>query len=137
MTVSDELKAKREALIRAHIDGETNMDAGAVLATLSEDATYELPTLGRVFRGHAEIRTFLEAVFEVLPGTVHQADRIYHADDAVIVETLTEVPGLPELFRGIAIFPFDGERSMGERLFADMSPIVARLDFIAANEDHG
>jgi ketosteroid isomerase-like protein len=99
MTVSDELKARREAVIQAHLDAETSMDVDAVLATLREDAAYELPTINRTFRGHAEIRSFLEAVFAALPGVAHHAERIYHTDDAVLVETASDVPGMAEPVR--------------------------------------
>jgi ketosteroid isomerase-like protein len=130
MTVSDELKARREAVIQAHLDAETSMDVDAVLATLREDAAYELPTINRTFRGHAEIRSFLEAVFAALPGVAHHAERIYHTDDAVLVETASDVPGMAEPARTVSIFPFDGDQSLGERLYADMSLVVASIDAI-------
>lgn len=128
MSVSEELKARREALILAHLDGETQMDPDAVLATLSQDAAYELPLIGRTFRGHEAIRGFLEVFFAATAGTVHRAHRIYHADDAVIVETMSEVPGLDAPVPAISVFPFDGDRSLGERLYTDFSPLLPHLD---------
>jgi hypothetical protein len=135
VSVSDELKAKREALILAHLDGETRMDPDAVLATLTEDAVYELPAIDRTYRGHEAIRGFLEVVFAATAGTVHRAQRIHHADDAVIVETLSEIPGLDAPVPGVAVFPFEGDRALGERLYADYSPLLSYLDKIGEPSD--
>jgi hypothetical protein len=62
-----------------------------------------------------------------MPGIVHRADRIYHADDAVIVEIATDVPGMDAPIRAVSVFPFDGDEMLGERLFADMSPLLPYL----------
>jgi len=138
MYPSEQLRKRREAVIHAHIDGETNMDVDAVLATLSADAMYELVSIDLTIRGHDKIRAFLEVFFKAAPGIVHRAGRVHHTETAVIVETETDfpngfdgtTPGQVAVRKAISVFPFDGERSLGERLYADMSAIVPYLDGI-------
>ena len=136
MDQSEQLRKRREAIIQAHIDGETHMDADEVLATLADDATYELVGINRTLKGHDEIRAFLGILFAAAPGIVHRAARIFHTETNVIVETETDfpngfdgkTPGKIEVMRAVSIFPFDGERSLGERLYSDMSAVVPYLD---------
>ena len=130
-----ELRATREAKLAAHMDGETNMDAEAVLATMADPATYELVSIGRTLRGRDEIVPFLNLMFGALPGIVHRAVRFHHTPDAVIVESETDfpngldgsTPGQVVTVPAIAVFPFDGEVSLGERLYADMGPLEPYL----------
>jgi ketosteroid isomerase-like protein len=128
MGITDELRARREAAVMEHIAAETNMDADGVLATMQEDAAYEMPVAGRVFRGPDEIRALLQALFTALPGAVHRAERIHHADDAVIAELATDVPGMDLPLRAVAVFSFNGDVMLGERLFADISPVLPYLE---------
>jgi hypothetical protein len=131
-----ELRARREAILAAHLDGETAMDADAVLATMAEDATYELVSIDRVLRGHDEIRHLLELMFTALPGIVHRGVRFHHADDNVIVEVETDfpngfegsTPGQMAVMKSVGVFPFDGVRSLGEKVYGDMSPLAPYLD---------
>jgi hypothetical protein len=129
------LRAKREAILSVHLDGETNMDADAVLSTMVPEATYELASIDRVLRGHDEIRQLLELMFNALPGIVHRGVRFHHADDHVIVEVETDfpngldgtTPGEMAVVKSVGIFPFDGERSLGEKVYSDMSPLAPYL----------
>lgn len=130
------LRAKREAILAAHLNGETTMDADAVLATMVPEATYELVSIDRVLRGHDEIRHLLELMFNALPGIVHRGVAFHHADDHVVVEVETDfpngldgsTPGQMAVVKSVGIFPFDGERSLGEKVYSDMSPLEPYLD---------
>jgi hypothetical protein len=44
--ISDEVKAEREAVLLAHLKGESDKDVEAVLATMPQP-TYDLVTVGR------------------------------------------------------------------------------------------
>ena len=131
-----ELRARREAILAAHLDGETAMDADAVLATMAEDATYHLVGIDRVLRGHDEIRKLLELMFAALPGIVHRAVQFHHADDNVIVEVETDfpngfdgsTPGQVAVMKSVGVFPFDGVRSLGEKVYSDVGPLAPYLD---------
>jgi hypothetical protein len=131
------LRARREAILATHLAGETAMDADSVLATMVEDATYELVAIDRVLHGHKEIRHLLELMFGALPGIVHRAVCFHHADDNVIVEVETDfpngldgtTPGQMAVVKSVGVFPFDGDRSLGEKVYSDVSPLAPYLDF--------
>ncbi len=140
--MSTELRSKREKVLAAHLAGETNMDSAAVLDTMVDPPTYELVSIDRVLKGREQVGEFLELMFKFIPGIVHRPIAFYHADDHVVVESETDfpngldgsTPGQVAVVKAIAVFPFDGERSLGERLYADFSPLLPFLDeFLEAN----
>ena len=134
---SAELRAKREATLAIHLRGETEMNADMVLDTMVDPPTYDLASIDVVLRGRDEVRQLLELMFNSLPGIVHRAVRFHHADDTVIVEVETDfpngldgsTPGEVAVVKSVGIFAFDGERSLGEKVYSDMSPILPYLTF--------
>ena len=91
-------------------------------------------------QGHAAVRKFLAVHFAAMPAIVTTADRFYHADDAVIVETHVEgrhegelegIPanGRPFVVDGIGIFYFEpgGDQILGEKVVSDMLGLVRQL----------
>jgi hypothetical protein len=131
------LRAKREELLTRHLLGETRCDAQMVLDSMVDPPTYELVSIGLTLVGREQVGRLLETMFGGLPGIVHRAVRFHHADDAVIVETETDfpdgldgsTPGEPAIVRGVGVFPFDGERSLGEKVYVDMGPLLPYLDW--------
>lgn len=134
---STELRAAREATLARHLQGETDMDADAVLATMVDPPTYDLASIGVVLHGRDQVRQLLELMFGALPGIVHRGVRFHHADDNVIVEVETDfpngldgsTPGQVATVKSVGIFPFDGERSLGEKVYSDMSALQPYLTF--------
>jgi hypothetical protein len=133
--LTDELRRSREATIAAHVDGESRCDTEAVLATLHE-YTYDLVTIGKVIRGRDAVGKFLQLMFDSLGPNTHHAEAFHHTESCTIVEVLTvfpdgidgSTPGTVTEVRSVGIFPFDGERMLGERVYADMSPLEPYLD---------
>lgn len=131
------LRASREATLAKHLQGETDMDADAVLATMVDPPTYDLASIGVVLRGREQVSQLLNLMFASLPGIVHRAVRFHHADDDVIVEVETDfpngldgsTPGEMATVKSVGIFAFDGERSLGEKVYSDMSPLLPYLTF--------
>ena len=131
------LRAKREAKLTIHLKGETNMDADTVLSTMIDPPTYDLASIDLVLTGQDQVRQLLNLMFNFLPGIVHRAVAFHHADDAVIVEVETDfpnglqgdTPGEMATVKSVGIFPFDGEISLGEKVYSDMSPIAPFLNF--------
>jgi hypothetical protein len=131
-------RAKREETLRRHLAGETACDADAVIATMVDPPTYELVTIGKVFRGQDQVRRLLETMFAGLPGLVHRGVAFHHADDAVIVEVETDfpngmdgtTPGQVAVAKTVGVFPFDGEISLGEKVYGDMSALLPYLDWV-------
>jgi hypothetical protein len=133
--LTDALIARREAIIAAHVDGESRGDAEAVLATLHE-YTYDLITIGKVIRGREEVGKFLQLMFDSLGPNTHHAEAFHHTEPCTIVEVLTvfpdgidgTTPGDKVEVRSVGLFPFDGDRMLGERVYGDMSPLLPYLD---------
>ena len=134
-----ELRARREAIICEHIEAENRFDVDATLATMKEPR-YEVIPYGVKIAGHAAVRSFLAAHFAAMPAIVTTADRFYHADDAVIVETHVEgrhegelegIPanGRPFVVDGIGIFSFDpgGDQILGEKVVSDRLGLVRQV----------
>jgi steroid delta-isomerase-like uncharacterized protein len=133
------LRARREAIIRKHIDAENRFDVDATLATMKEPRYEVIPYRVKI-QGHAAVRSFLAGHFAAMPAIVTTADRFYHADDAVIVETHVEgrhegelegiLPnGRPFVVDGIGIFYFDpgDDKILGEKVVSDMLGLVRQL----------
>jgi steroid delta-isomerase-like uncharacterized protein len=133
------LRARREAIIRKHIEAENRFDVDATLATMKEPRYEVLPYRVKI-QGHAAVRTFLAGHFAAMPAIVTTADRFYHADDAVIVETHVEgrhegelegIPanGRPFVVDGIGIFYFEpgGDQILGEKVVSDMLDLVRQI----------
>ena len=136
--VDTDLRAKREAVLRAHLAGETAMDVDAVLATMVDPPVYDLVTIDTVLRGRDQVGRLLQTMFDALPGIVHRGVRFHHADDAVVVEVETDfpngldgsTPGQVFTVKTVGIFPFDGERSLGEKVYGDMAALAPHLDWV-------
>jgi len=133
------LRARREAIIRKHIEAENRFDVDATLATMKQ-LRYEVLAYRVKIEGEAAVRKFLAAHFAAMPAIVTTAARFYHADDAVIVETHVEgrhegelegVPanGRPFVVDGIGIFYFEpgGDQILGEKVVSDMLALVHQI----------
>lgn len=142
MGPSAELRAKREALLGTHLRGETEMNSEMVLDTMTDPPTYELSSIGVVLRGRDQVRQLLEVMFAAMPGIVHRPVVFHHADEDVVVEVETDfpngmdgsTPGQVATVKTIGVFPFDGEVSLGEKVYGDMSALVPHLTFLDQSE---
>ena len=145
MGPSATLRAKREAVLRVHLRGETEMDSDLVLGTMIDPPTYELPSIDVVLRGRDQVRQLLEVMFAAMPGIVHRPVAFHHADENVVVEVETDfpngvdgsTPGLLATVKTIGVFPFDGEVSLGEKVYGDMSALLPHLTFLGSSADTG
>ena len=135
------LRARREAMIRKHIDAENRFDVEATLATMKDPPRYEVLPYRAKVEGRDAVRAFLARHFAAMPAIVTTAERFYHADDAVIVETHVEgkhegeIEGIAANGRrfvvdGIGIFYFDpgADRILGEKVVSDMLALVRQLE---------
>jgi hypothetical protein len=133
--LSEEIRRSREATIAAHVDGESRCDTEAVLDTLHE-YTYDLVTIGKVIQGREQVGKFLQLMFDSLGPNTHHAVAFHHTEPCTIVEVVTvfpdgldgSTPGETTEVKSVGIFPFDGERMLGERVYADMAPLAPFLD---------
>jgi predicted ester cyclase len=88
-TVSDHLstlRARREAVVKAHIQAEAvRHDVAATLATFRH-ARYDVPALGGVVDGAQGVDGLLHTLFAAYPDFWLREGAHYHAENAIIVE---------------------------------------------------
>jgi steroid delta-isomerase-like uncharacterized protein len=131
------LRASREALVRHHIDVEFAGDADALNATFAHPR-YDLVATSTVLDGAAEVAARVHALAAQMPGAEMELLSLRHADDAVIVETVTRglhtgpllgmaPTGKPYVSRGVAIFRFEGDDLVEEIVYYDRLTLMDQL----------
>jgi len=134
---SEELRARREALVREHMASENVHEFDTTLATFSHPR-YEIVPTGDVFDGEAAVRRYFEESRTAFPDQRNELVRLHHAEDAVIVEfdlkgthqgPLRGIPPTGREFtcRTIALFLFEADRLVCERVYFDLLTILAQL----------
>ena len=136
--LDDDLRQRRLEIIREHMDTEVTQEFDRTLATFNGHPRYEIMPTGQVFDGDDE-------VMELLPHDPHRVPRpasrqrpLSLAADTVIVEfdllgtNLGEFYGFPptgKAFRVpiIAVFFFDGDRIVNERVYFDSASLVTQI----------
>ncbi len=131
MTIVDpNLRQKREAIIRAHEEAENRGDLEATLATFAGTPRYDVIP-GGSFDGEKEVSELLSGIFAAMPDFHATTLAIYHADEAMIVETQitgthtgSDWFGIPAeghsmVLRALSIYEFEGDGLVCEKLFFD------------------
>ena len=135
----DDLRARREAVVRRHMEAENEHDYDAVLATFSRPR-YELVATGQVFDGEAEVRRYFEVSRTPFPDQRNELVSIRSTDDAVVVELdllgthqgpLAGVEPTGRTFRSrmCALFIFEdgGDGIVCERVYFNPGDILRQL----------
>ena len=138
-TVSADLRARREATVREHMQSENVHDFDTTIGTF-DHPRYELIATGDVHDGEAEVRAYFEETRIAFPDQTNEPLAFHHADDAVIVEFLLRgthlgpLRGLPPTGRSFEcrmtaffLFPEGGDRIVGERVYFDQATIMRQL----------
>lgn len=131
------LRAKRQAVVREHIDSERDHDFDRTLATFTRPR-YEVMPTGDVFDSDADVLTFLKESHVAFPDFGFENEVLHHADDAVIVEIMFVGThqgmwrGLPATGRRVRykmcnVFVFEGESLVCERLHFDLLTVLQQL----------
>ena len=134
---SAELRARREAIVRRHMESENVHDFDATIGTFSHPR-YELMATGQVHDGEAEVREYFRASRAAFPDQRNELISLRHAEDAVIVElwllgTHTgrlgplEPTGRAFRCRMTAFFIFDETAIICERVYFDSGSILRQL----------
>jgi ketosteroid isomerase-like protein len=110
-------------LAHAHAKAEADGDIEATLATLEDDAVYELLPIGLTFRGRPAARRYYEHFFGVFrPTAVGSKLRNEWAGDQGVAQEyvidLRSADGTIEQFPVLAILTFGECALAGERLYA-------------------
>ena len=135
------LRARREAVVKAHIEAEAvKHDVAAALATFKRPK-YDVPALGGVVEGAAGVDGLLHGLLGAYPDFWLREGKHYHADDAVIVEcvfggTQQDVwAGIPPTGRKMEVaaalfFLFEGDGLVCERVYFDHATVLRQLGVI-------
>ncbi len=139
---SDDLRSRREAVVRHHMEAENVHDYDAVLATFAHPR-YELMATGQVFDGEEEVRRYFELSRTPFPDQRNELVSLRSTDDAVVVELDllgthlgplrgVEVTGGSFRSRMCALFIFEegGDGIVCERVYFDSGDILRQLELV-------
>ena len=131
------LRRKREATVREHMESENRHEFDVTMNTFHHPR-YELIATGEVHDGEAEVAQYFQDTRKAFPDQRNELIALHHADDAVIAEFdlkgTHEGPlgGLPPTGRSftcrmVALFLFEEDRLVGERVYFDTATILRQL----------
>ena len=136
---SEDLRARREQVVRRHMEAENDHDYDAVLATFAHPR-YELMATGQVFDGDAEVRRYFDVSRTPFPDQRNELVSIRSTDDAGVVELdllgthlgpLGGVEPTGRTFRSrmCALFVFEdgGDGIVCERVYFNPGDILQQL----------
>jgi steroid delta-isomerase-like uncharacterized protein len=134
---SEAMRARREAIVREHMESENDHDFDTTIGTFSHPR-YEIVPTGDVYDGEAEVRAYFAETRTAFPDQRNELIALHHADDGVIVEfdllgthrgPLRSLPPTGRAFRVrvCAFFMFDATRIVCERVYFDQLSILRQL----------
>jgi steroid delta-isomerase-like uncharacterized protein len=132
-----DLRERREAVVREHMESENDQDFDTTLTTF-DHPRYEIVPTGDVYDGPEEVMGYYGESRSAFPDQRNELVSLRHADDAVIVEFdlkgthLGDLRGFPPTGREfncrmLAIFEFEDDRITCERVYFDRATILAQL----------
>ena len=135
--VSDELRERREAIVREHAEAENRHEFDVALDSFHHPR-YELMPIGEVIDGAEAVADYYRETRDAFPDQRNRILGLHHSDDVVLMELeltgthLGGFRGLPATGRSFscrmaAIFEFDGDRLMNERVYFDQATILRQL----------
>ena len=135
--IDDSLRARREEIVREHMDSENRHEYDDTLATFHHPR-YELVGTDEVFDGPEEVMRYFEETRTAFPDQRNEILAIHHADDAVLVEAVIRAThtgpyrGLPPTGRKwempvMAMFVFEQDQLVCERVYFDSNTVLRQL----------
>ncbi len=138
MSIPDEaLRAKREEVVRVHMESENVHDFDTTISTFSHPR-YELIGTDRVHDGEEEVRNYFKQSRTAFPDQRNEIISLRHADDAVITEFWLlgtfegklgpiEPTGREFRCRMTAFFIFEDDKIVCERVYFDQGTILRQI----------
>jgi steroid delta-isomerase-like uncharacterized protein len=131
------LRQTREQIVREHMESENRHEFDKSLATFKRPR-YELMATGEVIEGEADVARYYQETRAAFPDQRNELVALHHADDAVIAEfdllgthngTFRGLPPTGRTFRCrmVAIFEFEGDGLVCERVYFDSATIQRQL----------
>ena len=129
--------------MREHMESENRREFDVTLRTFAHPR-YELIATGEVYDGEEAVRSYYAASRAAFPDQRNEVRTLHHADNAVVVEfdlmgthrgPLRGIPPSGREFtcRMVALFRFEGDRIVCERVYFDSATILGQLGIIPAS----
>jgi len=137
-TDTSTLRARREAVVKAHIRAEAiDHDVAAAMATFRHPR-YDVPALGGVVDGAAGVDGLLHALLAAFPDFWLREGEYYHSEDTVIVECVfggtqqgvwagIAPTGKPMEVAAALFFLFEDDGLVCERVYFDHATVLRQL----------
>jgi steroid delta-isomerase-like uncharacterized protein len=135
--LGDSMRQRRHELVLDHVEFENGRDYEAALATFTHPR-YEYVASDEVYEGADEVVAHWEELDRAFPDQLIETLALHHADDAVLMEAVARgthtgtYRGLPPTGRSfeqrfLAIFVFEEDRLVCERVYYDIATVLEQL----------
>jgi len=132
-----EIRRKREAIVREHMDSENRHEFDATMKTFHHPR-YELIATGDLYDGTEEVERYFEETRRAFPDQRNELLALHHADDAVLVEAVVRgthngpLRSLPPTGRTfelpiLSVFIFEDVKLTCERVYFDQLTMLRQL----------
>ncbi len=126
-----DLDEARLEVVRRHMEAENQLDFDSVINTFARPR-YELMASGRVFDGEDEVRQYFAQSRRMFPDQRNEGAVLRTIKDGVVAEfdLLGTSVDTGRAFRSrmLALFLFEGDRIVCERVYFDRSSIDAQVN---------
>ncbi len=135
--MDQELQQRRERVVQEHFESEVAQEFERTLATFDKPH-YEIMATNEVFDGPDAVMEYYRATRTAFPDQRHENVRMHFAQDCVITEF--DLLGTNDgVFYGLeptgkafrvpvcAIFFFEGDRIVNERIYFDSASLVTQI----------
>jgi steroid delta-isomerase-like uncharacterized protein len=139
MTGADDLRARRLAIVREHMESENRHEFDVTMATF-DHPRYEIIPTGDVYDGPAAVAEYFEITRAAFPDQRNENSVLRYSDDAVIAEFDLlgthegELRGIPPTGRSFRVrccaifeFPPGSDHIVCERVYFDQMSIARHL----------
>ncbi len=135
--MDEALRQRREEVVIDHFESESAKEFDRTLATF-DHPHYEIMATSQVFDGAEEVMGYYEMTRTAFPDQHHDNVRLHFADDAVIAEfdllgtndgPLYGLEPTGKSFRVpiVALFFFEGDRIVNERIYFDSASLLNQI----------
>jgi steroid delta-isomerase-like uncharacterized protein len=144
VTAEMTLRETRERIVREHMESENRHEFDVTMATF-DHPRYEIVPTGEVHDGEQEVAAYFAESRAAFPDQRNRLIQLHHADEAVLAEF--ELLGTHDgAFRGIpptgraftcrclAVFVFEDDRLVCERVYFDTATILRQLGLLPGTE---
>lgn len=135
----DDLTTRRLAVLDQHFQSEVDHDWATCLSTFASTPRYEIVPTGRVYEGHEAVTQYHTQQRTSFPDQRHEHVRRHVASDDTIICEFDLIGTNTGPFAGaaptgrtfrvpvVAIFHFEGERIVNERVYLDTASMMRQI----------